>query len=213
MRRSELGYRGTLGHEGAVLRLVYDKVSDIILSSGIDGKLRAWQLIMDSPPGVPGVMILGRYTPVRSGSLVHGSHQLRQIGDATGQPVEYQFRYARHKDTRIQARSLSWAENRILIGTNLNSIFTMNTASYQTAEVRLQPLLLLDSHQSAVSAIETHPTRNIFASVSDKCISLWNTQSRKSISSIEIPVAGSVVTFHPNGESALIGTLSGEVRL
>lgn len=201
-----------LGHDGALLRLCYDPETDLIISSGGDGILMGWQLVLDKDPQVPGVITRGVFYPKNGTEFVEGGHELHQVAGENKKPLEEYLGYGRQSNTLTTVRSISSRNGKFLLGTNTNCIYSIDLSQFKEIPISLKAHLLLESHQSTILAVQSHPSGDLYGTISDDLtFRLWCLRKKVCVASIDLPTKASALCFHPNGNTVAIGTVSSEV--
>ncbi|DBA02461.1 TPA: hypothetical protein N0F65_008675 [Lagenidium giganteum] len=221
-RLSELKYAGPTGHQGMTYQVAYCKSTQLIASSGGDGRIVLWKCQMTSPVRVPGVTTLGVFTTFK-GKGSDGVHSLAPVDEETmvftlpvalpGEVGEVDEETNAAPTQTPRPTSLVWSADgkRLLVGTSTNCIWELRIASGEWT-------CLFEARSGGMVECASHPSKEEIATVSlDGRLSIWDIRrrvcKRRLVLVPAIVPAGSkptCVEFHPFGDELAVGMQSGE---
>ena len=219
-RLAELKYSGPTGHANGTSHVAYHKKTNLVVSSGADGRLVLWRLHLAAPMRVPGVTTHGVFTPV-DGAPSAGHHALVPLDDETKVfqlptwlPGDEESSSSSSSSSSVRPTSLAWRDDgkHVLVGTNTNCVWELNVVSGHWTFV-------FEGRSGAMAACSCHPTTDQVVTVShDGFLTLWDLAQHACVRRLHLGGGGAAakavcVEFHPSGDEIAVGMSNGEVRL
>lgn len=130
-----------------------------------------------------------------------------------------------YSDANVESpRCVTWDLDgcTIIVGTTGNALLHLTGEGLLgTSQMRgdeLQPHIfvtpVIRGHHGKIRRIASHPTEQIFASIStDRTIRLWNNTMKSQISLTKLSEKVSSIAFTPNGKALAVGTENGELMI
>ena len=178
-------YNGPLGHGGGACMVVFSKATNLLITSGGDGRMRVWD---------PNVGVHERDWGVAT------TGGLEDTGD------EYGLKLNEILHSGAAGRSISWPKSgsKMVVGTSTNSILEVKFDVKDKSFGRVNELV--SSHFGTLSGLAVHPTKNVYVTVGkDKSVNLWLGDANTCASQARLSAPATSVCFHESGEFIAVG--------